>query len=140
MALSQVEVFGTQGAIPFAALGQSCVDAPALTTVGSNSYLAYFDTSNHFNLAIDQKGGVNFDFTNRFTSTTTESTYAPALVSLVGGTLGYVFWSNSTGVNYAQIGLVGDDGHPVQLHLRLQRRDREQQPDRRPLRAVRDRA
>lgn len=110
MALSQVEVFNAQGAVEIVALGQSCVDAPSLTTVGSNSYLAYFDTSNHFNLAIDQKGGVNFDFTNRFTSTTTESTYAPALVSLVGGTLGYVFWSNSAGVNYAQIGLSATTG------------------------------
>jgi hypothetical protein len=110
MALSQVEVFNAQGAIEIVALGQSCVDAPSLTTVGSNSYLAYFDTSNHFNLAIDQKGGVNFDFTNRFTSTTTESTYAPALVSLVNGALGYVFWSNSAGVNYAQIGLSATTG------------------------------
>jgi hypothetical protein len=110
MALSQVEVFGTQESIPFTALGQSCVDAPALMTVGSNSYLAYFDTSNHFNLAVDQKGGVDFDFTNRFTSTTTLSTYAPAMVSLVGGTLGYLFWSNSTGVNYAQIGLSATTG------------------------------
>ncbi len=110
MALSQFEVFGTQATIPFTALGQSCVDAPALMTVGSNSYLAYFDTSNHFNLAVDPKGGVNFDFTNHFTSTTVTSTYAPALVSLVGRTLGYVFWSNSTGVNYAQIGLSATTG------------------------------
>ena len=136
MALSQVEVFNAQGAIPVMALGQSCVDAPALTTVGSNSYLAYFDTSNHFNLAIDQKGGVNFDFTNRFTSTTTESTYAPALVSLVGGTLGYVFWSNSAGVNYAQIGLSATTGIQFNATSGLQRRDREHHPDRRPLRAV----
>jgi hypothetical protein len=109
MALSQVEVFGTQESISVTALGQSCVDAPALRTVGSNSYLAYFDTSNHFNLAIDPKGGVDFNFTDRFTSTTT-STYAPAMVSLVGGSLGYVFWSNSTGVNYAQIGLSATTG------------------------------
>jgi hypothetical protein len=105
MALSQFEVFGTQASIPFTALGQSCVDAPALMTIGSNSYLAYFDTSNHLNLAVDLEGGVNFNFTNRFTSTTTQSTFAPALVSLSGVTLGYLFWSNSTGVNYAQIGL-----------------------------------
>jgi hypothetical protein len=105
MALSQVEVFGTQEAITIAALGKSCVDAPALMTAGSNSYLAYFDANNHFNLAYSLKGGVNFDFANQFTSTTTVSTYAPALVSLDGSTLGYVFWSNSTGVNYAQIGL-----------------------------------
>jgi hypothetical protein len=110
MALSQVEVFGTQESISVSALGQSCVDAPALRTVGSNGYLAYFDTSNHFNLAIDPKGGVDFNFTDRFTSTTTTSTYAPAMVSLVGGSLGYVFWSNSTGVNYAQIGLSATAG------------------------------
>jgi hypothetical protein len=109
MALSQVEVFNAQGAVEIVALGQSCVDAPALTMVGSNSYLAYFDTSNHFNLAIDQNGGVNFDFTNRFTSTTTQSTFAPALVSFASA-LGYVFWSNSTGVNYAQIGLSATAG------------------------------
>jgi hypothetical protein len=56
MALSQFEVFGTQASIPFTALGQSCVDAPALMTIGSNSYLAYFDTSNHLNLAVDLEG------------------------------------------------------------------------------------
>src|SRR4051812_37555187 len=105
MALSQFDVFGTQASIPVTALDQSCVDAPELVVVGSNSYLAYFDTSNHFNLAVDQEGGVNFNFTNRFTSTTTQSTFSPALVSLSGVTLGYLFWCNSTGVNYAQIGL-----------------------------------
>jgi hypothetical protein len=105
MALSQYQVFGSQASIPVTALGQSCVDAPELVMIGSNSYLAYFDTSNHFNLAVDQEGGVNFNFTNRFTSMTTQSTFAPALVSLSGVTLGYLFWSNSTGVNYAQIGL-----------------------------------
>ena len=51
-------------------------------TAGSNSYLAYFDANNHFNLAYDLKAGVNFDFANQFTSTTTVSTYAPALVSI----------------------------------------------------------
>jgi hypothetical protein len=105
MALSQVEVFGTQSSFPFAALGQSCIDAPKLLTIGRNSYLAYFDSSNHFNLAVDQEGGMNFNFTSRFTSTTTQSTFAPAVVSIAGATLGYVFWSTSTGVNYAQIGL-----------------------------------
>jgi hypothetical protein len=110
MALSQFDIFNPQATIPFTALGQSCVDAPALMTVGNDSYLAYFDTSNHFNLAVDPKGGVNFNFTGRFTSTTVTSSYAPALVSLVGGTLGYVFWSNSSGVNYAQIGLAATTG------------------------------
>ena len=42
MALSQFEVFGTQAAIPFTALGQSCVDAPALVTVGSEKLSGIF--------------------------------------------------------------------------------------------------
>jgi len=105
MALSQVEIFGTQSSIPIVALGQSCIDAPELITVGSNSYLAYFDSSNHFNLAVDEQGGVKFNFTSRFTSTTTQSTFAPDVVPIAGATLGYVFWSTPTGVNYAQIGL-----------------------------------
>jgi hypothetical protein len=110
MVLSQVEVFGSQSSIPFVALGQSCVDAPEMITVGSNSYLAYFDSSNHFNLAVDQAGGANFNFEARFTSTTAQSSFAPALTPLVSSTLGYLFWSTTTGVNYAQIGLSATTG------------------------------
>jgi hypothetical protein len=104
MVLLQIYPFLTQTSYPFAALGKVCVDAPTLAKVGQVTYLAYFDTNKNFNLAAAVGGALNFNFAGQFTSTTVNSSYQPAVVSISSG-LGYLLWTSSTKtLNYAQLG------------------------------------
>ena len=105
----QVLIGSSTPNLNFASLGVACVDRPDMVQAGGQTFLAFFDTSNNFNLVIDPNGGVAFNMTTRQTFSGINSSYGPSFVPLSGKTQAYLFWTSGTGgtatLQYQQMGL-----------------------------------
>ena len=118
-ALSQIHIGHTQSSYPFMTLAGSSVDSPCLLMNGHASFLGYFQGSpgenlgsKPFKLAVDWKGGVNFDFNPVVTvkgrrDQNLISQYAPAIVSR-GRYQQYLVWNNAGAIHYLKMN-VGKD-------------------------------
>lgn len=119
LALSQIHIGHTPSSYPFMSLAGSSVDSPYLLMNGHASFLGYFQGSpgenlgsKPFKLAVDWKGGVNFDFNPVVTvkgrrDQNLKSQYAPAMVSR-GRYQQYLVWFNAGEIQYIKMN-VGKD-------------------------------
>lgn len=108
--LAQLEIGDPSPNLKTRNLGQQCLGAPSLSVLGHTSFLAWTGTNNDLNLALDPVGGVNFQFDDKLTLSSssagfaTQSTYGPSFVPF-GPNKGIIVWSAKAGnlLWYAQL-------------------------------------
>lgn len=108
MVLAQLLLGDEANSLAFCSLGRSCVGTPSLSTGAGGSYLAWSsgpssDGLYTLNLAVDPRGGVNFDVDAALSYAGTACEYGMAYVPLGPGH-GYAVYTGSSGVRATQVG------------------------------------